>query len=68
MFMESPQDDEFISRNANDIAKELDMERKYESLKKNGIPCDGCYELFLYEQLSSEECDDLGLVHLCKDC
>ena len=68
IMMEGPKEDEFMTRNANLMAKELDEEMRHESLKKNGIPCDGCEELFLYEQLTTEEMDDIGLVHLCKDC
>lgn len=67
IFMDSPKDDEFISRNANLIAEELEKEEKYESLKANGIPCDGCEELFNYEELTMGD-DDGFLVHLCKDC
>ena len=67
IFMDSPQDDEFIARNTNLIAKEQEEEKKYESLKASGIPCDGCEELFMYEELTMED-DDGFLVHLCKDC
>ena len=66
--MDCPQDDEFMARNANLMAKEQEEEAIYESLKANGIPCDGCEELFEYDQLTTEELDDVGLVQLCKDC
>jgi len=66
--VDSPVEQEFQRKNANALAEEEEKENKYASLKKHGIPCDGCGELFTYEQLDevSDEFDDIN--HVCKDC
>ena len=66
-YMDSPVDQEFIRINANIIAQEEEKEDRFKSLKKHGIPCDGCEELFMYEQLDTVD-DDGDIRHICKDC
>lgn len=66
--MDSPVDDAFMRRNATLLAQELEEENEYASLKKHGIPCDGCKELFMYEQLEAVENEFQELEHVCRDC
>ena len=61
-------DSEFKRNNAALIAQEQEEEEQYASLKKHGIPCDGCSELFMFEQLEEVENDFNEVQHVCKDC
>ena len=61
-------DQKFARKNAIMLAQDIEKEEKYISLRKFGIPCDGCDELFMYDQLEKVEIDDVGTAHLCKDC
>lgn len=66
--MDSPMDDEFKRRNAGLLAQELEEEEEEAYLRQNGIPCDGCQELFKFEHLDEVENEFEEVMHICKDC